>query len=110
MDNTRVFRSGLWPEVVCFALLGAVFSQAKPAEEPEQNVPRDALGAANAEYQQEALAKLIPEQDVAEVPEGFDPVIWSAFVPEDNAMTPQRVALGRKLYFDQRLSDDGSVS
>lgn len=110
MDNTRVLRSGLWPAVVCFALLGAVLPQADLADEPEQGVPRDALGAASPEYQQEALAKLMPEQDVGKAPEGFDPVIWSAFVPEDNALTPQRVALGRKLYFDKRLSDDGSVS
>ncbi len=110
MDNTRVLRSGLWLAVVCFALLGATLPQADPAEEPDRDVPRDALGAASPEYQQEALAKLMPEQDVGKAPKGFDPVIWSAFVPEDNALTPQRVALGRKLYFDKRLSDDGSVS
>jgi len=110
MDYTRVSRSGSWLAVVLFVLLGAVLSQANPAEDPEQNVPRDALGAASPEYQQESLAKLMPEQDVGRVPDGLDPVIWSAFVPEDNAMTPQRVALGKKLYFDKRLSADGTVS
>ena len=30
--------------------------------------------------------------------------------PTDNAMTPERVALGRKLYFDTRLSRDGTVA
>jgi cytochrome c peroxidase len=34
----------------------------------------------------------------------------SAYVPEDNPPTPARVALGRMLYFDARLSKDGSVS
>ena len=110
MDSTRLLRSGPWLAVAGFTLLGAVLSQAKPAEEPEQNVPRDALGAASPEYQQESLAKLMPEQDVSKTPEGFDPVIWSAFVPEDNALTHQRVALGKKLYFDKRLSADGTVS
>jgi len=110
MYDTRLLPSGPWLAVVGLALLGAVLSQASPADEPEQNVPRDALGAASPEYQQEALAKLMPEQDVGKAPEGLDPVIWNAFVPEDNALTPQRVALGRKLYFDKRLSDDGSVS
>ena len=43
-------------------------------------------------------------------PAGFDPVVWAAFIPEDNKMTPERVELGRKLYFDTRLSRDGSVS
>ena len=110
MYKTRLFRSGPWLSVVGFTLLGAVLPQANPAEEPGQNVPRDEFGAASTEYQQEALVKLIPPQDAVKAPEGFDPVIWTAFVPEDNALTPQRVALGRKLYFDKRLSDDGSVS
>jgi cytochrome c peroxidase len=110
MDSTRLLRSIPWLAVVGFALLGAVLSQANPAEEPEQNVPRDSLGAATPEFQQAALAKLIPVQDVGKTPEGFDPVIWSAFVPKDNAMTAQRVALGKKLYFDKRLSADGTVS
>ena len=96
--------------MVSFALLGASLSQPNAAEKPGQDVPRDEHGAASAEYQQQALAKLMPDGDVGKPPAAFDPVIWKAFVPEDNAMTPQRVALGRKLYFDKRLSDDGSVS
>ncbi len=43
-------------------------------------------------------------------PAGFDPVVWAAFIPEDNKLTPERVELGRKLYFDTRLSRDGSVA
>ncbi len=31
-------------------------------------------------------------------------------VPQDNPMTPERVALGEKLYFDERLSLDDTVS
>jgi cytochrome c peroxidase len=37
-------------------------------------------------------------------------VIWEAFIPEDNEMTAERVSLGQRLYFDQRLSRDGTVS
>jgi len=110
VDSTRLLRSVPWLAMVGLALLGAVLSQANPAVELEQNVPRDALGAASPEYQQEVLARLMPEEDVGKVPGGFDPVIWSAFVPEDNALTPQRVELGKKLYFDKRLSADGTVS
>ena len=44
------------------------------------------------------------EQDVTKAPAGLDPVVWAAYVPEDNKMTPERVELGRKLYFDTRLS------
>ena len=31
-------------------------------------------------------------------------------IPADNAMTPEKVALGRQLFFDERLSADGSKS
>jgi cytochrome c peroxidase len=62
------------------------------------------------EYQSNELARLLPSVDVSKVPPGFDPVVWEAFIPEDNVMTVERVALGRKLYFEKRLSADGTVS
>jgi cytochrome c peroxidase len=31
-------------------------------------------------------------------------------VPEDNPITPEKVALGRQLFFDRRLSRDGSIA
>ncbi len=48
--------------------------------------------------------------DVTKPPAGLDPVAWAECIPEDNPMTPERVELGRKLYFDTRLSVDNSVS
>ncbi|MFQ5791613.1 MAG: cytochrome-c peroxidase [Acidobacteriota bacterium] len=39
-------------------------------------------------------------------PEGFEPVS----VPEDNPMSPDKIALGRQLFFDMRLSADGTRS
>jgi len=110
MCRTRFFRSGPWFAEVGFALLGAVLPFASAAEQPSRDVPRDEHGAASTEYQQRVLAQLAPEADVTKAPAAFDPVVWDAFVPDDNALTPERVALGRKLYFDKRLSDDGSVS
>jgi cytochrome c peroxidase len=91
-------------------MVGAISPRASLAQTPGPNVPRDALGAATPEYQQEALAKLLADQKVREIPEQFDPAILAAYVPEDNALTPQRIALGRKLYFDKRLSKDGTVA
>ena len=32
------------------------------------------------------------------------------FIPPDNPMTPEKVALGKQLFFDERLSSDGSKS
>lgn len=36
--------------------------------------------------------------------------LWELFIPEDNPMTEAKVALGRDLYFDKRLSVDDTVS
>lgn len=44
------------------------------------------------------------------VPQGLPADLWELLVPENNAVTPEKVALGRALYFDQRLSKDGTVS
>jgi cytochrome c peroxidase len=43
-------------------------------------------------------------------PRGVDPAIWASLIPADNALTPQRIDLGERLFFDRRLSRDGSVS
>lgn len=56
-----------------------------------------------------ALNKL-QERAVSGVPAGIDPAFWKAIVPADNQSTAERIALGRKLYFDPRLSKDGSVA
>lgn len=44
------------------------------------------------------------------VPLGIPQELWAYFIPSDNAMTSAKVELGRKLFFEQRLSADGSVS
>lgn len=110
MYRKRFLRSGPWLVLTGLAILGAGLLRAGAAEGPDAQVPRDEHGAASIEHQQQALDKLLPKADVTKAPAGFDPVLWEAFVPKDNATTPERVALGRKLYFDKRLSDDGSVS
>ena len=110
MFGARLVRSGPWLAVVGFALLAASLPRGHATEDPAQDVPRDEHGAASTEYQQQVLHKLMPDDEVAKAPAAFDPIIWKAFIPGDNTLTPERVALGRKLYFDKRLSDDGSVS
>jgi cytochrome c peroxidase len=42
----------------------------------------------------------------APAPLGLDPVP----IPPDNPQTPQKIALGKLLYFDPRLSDDGTIA
>jgi len=75
-----------------------------------EDIPKTDHGAATMEYQNKELDRLLPSVDVSKAPSSFDDVVWKAFIPEDNSMTAERVALGRKLYFDKRLSADGTVS
>ncbi len=98
------------PAALGAALLGAVVLVAGAARQAAKDVPRDEHGAASVKHQMQVLDKLLPPQDLDKAPPGIDPVAWKALIPEDNALTPQRVTLGKKLYFDKRLSIDGTVS
>ncbi len=75
----------------------------------EAQSPGTTHGAAPMDAQQQRLAPLM-NGDVTATPAGVDPVIWKASIPVGNEMTAARVALGRALYFDTRLSADGTVS
>lgn len=44
------------------------------------------------------------------IPLGLPADTWDYYVPRDNAMTAAKVELGRRLFFDTRLSADGKVS
>src|SRR5712691_11934217 len=46
------------------------------------------------------------EQQSLTIPYGLPPIQW----PKDNPYTPEKAELGRLLYFDPRLSADGTVS
>jgi cytochrome c peroxidase len=71
--------------------------------------PGSRHGAQDFQIQQQRLDQLLVAS--GGVPQGVDPVAWAAiYVPADNSPTPERIALGRKLYFDPRLSRDGTVA
>ncbi|HNR99058.1 MAG TPA: cytochrome c peroxidase [Planctomycetota bacterium] len=109
MECTKAPRRGTAAAMIgTLAVMLACAAGADGAQPRE--IPRDQFGAAHAAFQEAELAKLLPAGDVTKAPAGFDPVIWEAFIPEDNAQTPERVELGRKLYFDTRLSLDNTVS
>ncbi|HXG92829.1 MAG TPA: cytochrome c peroxidase [Blastocatellia bacterium] len=44
------------------------------------------------------------------LPLGITRDLWEYYVPKDNPVTPEKVELGRELFFDKRLSADGTVS
>ncbi len=58
---------------------------------------------------------LIPETDPLAQPKSLQqvgvPVAMSrGIIPADNPQTPEKISLGQKLFFDRRLSADGTVS
>lgn len=68
-------------------------------------------GDLNMRAQKAMVDKLLPERDVTQPPPRIDPAIWNRLVvPADNQMTPERVELGKELYFEKRLSKDGTVA
>jgi cytochrome c peroxidase len=67
-------------------------------------------GALAMNEQLTRLDAALPAWDVTQPHASLDPLIWQTIIPEDNKMTPERVALGRKLYFETRLSADGTVA
>jgi len=67
-------------------------------------------GATPMETQLQQLTAMRSELPDKNAPAGVDPVYWKTLVPPDNATNAERVALGRKLYFEPRLSKDGSVA
>ena len=44
------------------------------------------------------------------LPAGISFDLWSYYIPKDNPITAEKVKLGEQLFFDKRLSADGSVS
>jgi cytochrome c peroxidase len=80
---------------------GALSVAAEPGTAPH--------GAMPMQEQQKHLDQLITGLTTS--PAGVDPVAWaSIYVPADNELTAERIALGRKLYFDTRLSKDRTLA
>lgn len=45
-----------------------------------------------------------------DLPSGISADLWAYYIPKDNPVTAEKVELGRRLFFDARLSADGAVS
>jgi cytochrome c peroxidase len=81
-----------------------------PRTEGAQKLAKGPHGALPMAEQIARLDKLVPASDAGRIPRGVDPVVWKALVPQDNEINAARVALGKKLYFDTRLSKDGTLA
>jgi cytochrome c peroxidase len=53
---------------------------------------------------------ILEAQESVPLPKGLPGDLWELLIPPDNPMTAAKIDLGRRLYFDKRLSKDGSVS
>src|SRR5882724_196992 len=103
MNKSDWVRPSCRAVLICLAMAarGAESVAAEPASAPH--------GAMAIQEQQQRLATLIP--GVTSPPPGIDPVAWaSIYIPAGNELTAERIALGRKLYFDTRLSKDGTLA
>lgn len=85
-------------------LFGAVFGLLGAADQP-----RAPHGALDMQVQQQLLEQLQAGRDTGK-PAMVDGVIWKFLIPDDNEQTAARAALGKKLYFDTRLSLDNTVA
>ena len=94
---------GTWIGCALGVLLAAQSAQAQTAAK----APHGALAFTEQEKRLEALK---PGSAKGDPPARVVPKSWAETIPADNPLTPERVALGRKLFFDPRLSADGSVA
>lgn len=67
-------------------------------------------GEASMETQLAALERLDLAEEGITPPAGVDPRVWTASIVVGNEPNAARVALGRDLYFDRRLSADETVA
>ncbi len=93
--------------VAAAAAISPAFAQEPPAAAPP---PSATHGALAMDAQIALLQKLGLPTSEPGAPAGIDSVIWAQAVPDDNEPTPERIALGQKLFFDTRLSADGTVA
>ncbi len=67
-------------------------------------------GALEEDKQQAMLTPWLKHVREVSVPRGVAPGFWQSLVPLDNPGTAVQVALGQKLFFEPKLSKDGTVS
>jgi cytochrome c peroxidase len=84
--------------------------QQVPASRPVSGGGSAPHGAQPMTQQLAQMQKLVPSVSANAAPAGIEPSYWKSIIPADNAMTETRVALGRRLYFEPRLSKDGTVA
>src|SRR5262249_26369833 len=85
-------------------------SESPAAGAGAQKLGKGPHGALPVADQLVALEKLGLHDDPVQPASRVDPLVWQSLVPKDNEVNAARVALGKKLYFDTRLSKDGTLA
>ncbi len=67
-------------------------------------------GAMPMDQQLATLEPWLAKSTTVQPPRGVPPQYFASLVPSDNAGTQAQIELGRKLYFDPKLSRDGTVA
>src|SRR5712691_156744 len=68
------------------------------------------IAVAGQTSQSDSDQRVNASTEVFQLPGGISYRVWHQRIPPNNPMTPVKAALGQALYFDKRLSTDGTVS
>ncbi len=97
--------------ILPFLMYGISFISPVVFGQNDSDIPKGPHQAAIEEYQEKYLGELQKNSPNGNfIPSGIDKEYWNFFVEPGNETNEARVELGRKLYFDTRLSIDGTVS
>jgi cytochrome c peroxidase len=103
-----------WGLAVAAAVAGAALLLGCGGERPEGGSVRETVTEGTAR-QATGKAPPIPEAGSLAGPRSLQQVgvpaeLTQTVIPHDNPQTPEKIALGEKLFFDGRLSADGTVA
>lgn len=87
---------------IALAIAGSALGCAKKSEEAKPAAPKEPTAAESASV--EAAVQAVPKADDMNLPSD----LGTPKIPADNPQTEEKVQLGRQLFFDKRLSGDGS--
>jgi len=97
-----------WVRSSCTALFGLAITACGALSRAAESATAP-HGATPMQVQQQRLDQLVTR--LTTPPSGIDPTAWTTiYIPAGNELTAERIALGRKLYFDTRLSKDGTLA
>lgn len=96
--------------LLALAVIAAPFAQTLASAQPASGGGDAPHGALAMDRQMTVIQSVIKPLPYNTPPQGVDPAYWAFLNPKDNVANDARIALGRKLYFDTKLSKDNTVA